>query len=128
MVRRQPRATRTDTLFPYSTLCRSDAVDVLRSEGYYAYDVRPDVGDSEPPTALVRIEPGPRFALAGAHIDWVGAAPDAKAAAAAADALQLKNGAPGRAVDVVAAEGRAVSAVQRLGYADARSTPRQGVV
>src|SRR3546814_1064702 len=25
MIRRPPRSTRTDTLFPYSTLCRSDA-------------------------------------------------------------------------------------------------------
>src|SRR3546814_8413812 len=24
MIRRQPRSTRTDTLFPYTTLCRSD--------------------------------------------------------------------------------------------------------
>src|SRR3546814_7390841 len=88
MVRRQPRATRTDTLFPYSTLCRSDAVAVLRSEGYYAYDVRPDVGDGEPPTALVRIEPGPRFVLAGAHVDWVGAAPDAKRSAEHTSELQ----------------------------------------
>src|SRR3546814_2054902 len=27
MIRRPPRSTRTDTLFPYTTLCRSDGVD-----------------------------------------------------------------------------------------------------
>src|SRR3546814_4592655 len=27
MIRRPPRSTRTDTLFPYTTLCRSDAAD-----------------------------------------------------------------------------------------------------
>src|SRR3546814_19872269 len=30
MIRRPPRATRTDTLFPYTTLCRSD-VDLVTS-------------------------------------------------------------------------------------------------
>src|SRR3546814_4816785 len=28
MIRRPPRSTRTDTLFPYTTLCRSDYVDI----------------------------------------------------------------------------------------------------
>src|SRR3546814_3810142 len=33
MIRRPPRSTRTDTLFPYTTLFRSDAVDIrLRAE------------------------------------------------------------------------------------------------
>src|SRR3546814_4276266 len=30
MIRRPPRSTRTDTLFPYTTLCRSDPVDWSR--------------------------------------------------------------------------------------------------
>src|SRR3546814_7009848 len=30
MIRRPPRSTRTDTLFPYTTLCRSKAVDDAR--------------------------------------------------------------------------------------------------
>src|SRR3546814_7755674 len=30
MIRRPPRSTRTDTLFPYTTLCRSDSVELLR--------------------------------------------------------------------------------------------------
>src|SRR3546814_11066110 len=29
MIRRPPRSTRTDTLFPYTTLFRSDAVDII---------------------------------------------------------------------------------------------------
>src|SRR3546814_13141361 len=29
MIRRPPRSTRTDTLFPYTTLFRSDAIDVV---------------------------------------------------------------------------------------------------
>src|SRR3546814_13275586 len=31
MIRRPPRSTRTDTLFPYTTLFRSDAVDSARA-------------------------------------------------------------------------------------------------
>src|SRR3546814_19062182 len=31
MIRRPPRSTRTDTLFPYTTLFRSQAVDVRRA-------------------------------------------------------------------------------------------------
>src|SRR3546814_7363570 len=30
MIRRPPRSTRTDTLFPYTTLCRSDMLDLAR--------------------------------------------------------------------------------------------------
>jgi len=76
----------------------------------------------------VKITPGPRFLVAGAAIAWVGAAPDAKAQAAAKVALHLKDGEPGRAAEVVGAEGRVVSAVQRLGYADAQTEPREVVV
>src|ERR1700761_7775665 len=40
-----------------------DAITVLRSEGYYAYDVEPDLGDGDTPKPLVKIAPGPRFHL-----------------------------------------------------------------
>src|SRR3546814_13060238 len=32
MIRQPPRSTRTDTLFPYTTLCRSDYFRVIRIE------------------------------------------------------------------------------------------------
>jgi translocation and assembly module TamA len=105
-----------------------DAIAVLRSEGYYAYDVEPDVGDGDAPKALVKISPGPRFVLGPAHIDWIGATPDPAALAAALSALSLIPGQPGRAADVVAAEGRVVAAVQKRGYADAKAQPREVVV
>ena len=105
-----------------------DAISVLRSEGYYAYEVEPDVGEGDAPKAIVRIMPGPRFVLGPAHIDWVGAAPDATAEAAAAVALALNPGQPGRAADVIAAEGRAVAAIRKLGYADVAAQPREVVV
>jgi len=105
-----------------------DAIAVLRSEGYYAYDVQPDVGSDDAPAALVRVSPGPRFLLSKPRIAWVGAPPDPKTQTAAVDALHLREGAPGRAAEVVGAEGRAVSAIQRLGYADAETQPREVVV
>jgi translocation and assembly module TamA len=105
-----------------------DATAVLRSEGYYAYDVEPDVGEGDAPKALVKIAPGPRFVLGPARIEWVGTPPDSAAAQAAQAALALTPGQPGRAADVVAAEGRAVAAIQKRGYADVKTQPRQVTV
>ncbi|MET0271361.1 MAG: autotransporter assembly complex family protein [Phenylobacterium sp.] len=105
-----------------------DAIAVLRSEGYYAYVVEPEVGEGDTPTPVVKVEPGPRFAIAAPKIDWMGEAPDAPVATAANEALKLADGAPGRAADVVGAEGRAVSAVQKRGYADVQAQPREVVV
>jgi translocation and assembly module TamA len=42
--------------------------------------------------------------------------------------MKLKDGDPGRAADVVAAEGRVVAVVEKRGYADAAIEPRQVVV
>jgi translocation and assembly module TamA len=105
-----------------------DAIAVLRSEGYYAYDIEPDVGEGDAPKPLVKIAPGPRFMLGKAGIDWVGPPPDPAAAQAAQAAMALKPGQPGRAADVVAAEGRVVASVQKRGYADAAAKPREVVV
>jgi translocation and assembly module TamA len=105
-----------------------DAIAVLRSEAYYAYEVEPDVGEGDAPKPVVRIKPGPRFLMGPARIDWVGTPPDPAAAATSSLALALPPGAPGRAAEVVSAEGRAVAALQKLGYADARAEPRQVVV
>ncbi|MDE2488154.1 MAG: outer membrane protein assembly factor [Alphaproteobacteria bacterium] len=105
-----------------------DATAVLRSEGYYAAVVQPQVGEGDAPAASVRITPGPRFVLAAPAIEWVGPPPDQTAVQDAEQSLALKPGAPGRAADVVAAEGRAVAAVQKRGYADAKADPRQVVV
>ena len=105
-----------------------DAIAVLRSEGYYAYDVQPDVGEGDAPKALVKIAPGRRFVLGQAHIGWIGALPDPLAVAAAQSAMALRPGAPGRAAEVVAAEGRVVAAVRKHGYADVKAQPREVVV
>lgn len=105
-----------------------DAIAVLRSEGYYAYRVDPDLSDSDPPRPLVTIAPGPRFVLKPPKVVWEGTPPDPESETAAGAALDLAPGAPGRAAEVIAAEGRAVAAVQKRGYADARAEPRDVVV
>jgi len=105
-----------------------DAIAVLRSEGYYAYSVQPEVSEADPPRPLVQITPGKRFVLGEAAITWQGEAPDTGSEAAARKALALTPGAPGRAGDVAAAEGRVVAAMQARGYADAAPEPREVVV
>jgi translocation and assembly module TamA len=120
-----------DTRFEARRRARDAAeavVEVLRSEGYYAYDVEPEVGDGDKPVPRVRVKPGPRFVLAKPAVEWVGTAPEPPDEAAAEKALALKPGAPGRAADVLAGEGRIISALEQKGYADAKAEPRQVVV
>lgn len=105
-----------------------DAIAALRSEGYYAYRVEPDVSEADPPRPLVTIDPGPRFLLAEPAVDWKAPAPTALTQAEALKALQLSPGRPGRAADILAAEGRVVAAVQKRGYADAEAEARDVVV
>ena len=105
-----------------------NAVTVLRSEGYYAYQIDSDIPDGDTPQPVVKIDPGPRFLLADPQLRWIGTPPDPATAAAALGALGLKTGDPGRAAEVVSAEGRAVAAVQKRGYADVKTEPREVVV
>lgn len=105
-----------------------NAVAALRSEGYYAYEVEPDVADSEIPQAILRIKPGPRFMIASPQIAWTGEAPDEDAQTAAAGAMGLAAGAPGRAADILAAEGRIVASARDNGYPDAATGERAVVV
>jgi translocation and assembly module TamA len=104
------------------------ATALLRSEGYYEAQVTPDVSDTDPATATVSVAPGPRFLLAAPAIEWVGSPPPAAAQAGANKAIGLSPGEPGRAIDILAAEARAVVALSTLGYADAAAEPRQVIV
>ena len=105
-----------------------DAIAVLRSEGYYAYVVEPDLGAGEPAQPLVRVSPGEPFLLGAAGLEWQGAAPVPEAEAAVRSAVARAEGARARAIDVVAAEGRAVAALEQRGYADVAAGERRVVV
>jgi translocation and assembly module TamA len=105
-----------------------DAVAVLRSEGYYAYAVEAEVSESDPPRPVVAVVPGPRFFFADPAVEWTGEAPDQETRTEAIDAMELEPGTPGRAAEVVAAEGRIVATVRQSGYADASPDPREVIV
>jgi translocation and assembly module TamA len=104
------------------------AIAVLRSDGYYEYDVEPDIGEGDTPMSIVRVTPGPRFVLGRPRLEWVGGEPDQVTQLAAEAAVRLDPGAPARAADVVSAEGRIVASLQETGYADAVAKPREVVV
>jgi translocation and assembly module TamA len=104
------------------------AVAVLRSEGYYDSEVFPDIGEGDKPQAIVTVEPGPRFHIAHPQVTWVGPPPSPEVVRIGETAMKLKDGDPGRAAEVVAAEGRVIAAVEKRGYADAAIEPREVVV
>jgi translocation and assembly module TamA len=106
----------------------ADVVTVLRSEGYYEATVEPDVGEGDQPASVVKVTPGPRFAIADPQVAWVGAAPKPPVQIAGKAAIGLTLGGPGRSADVIGAEGRVVAAVRKRGYADAKADPRQVTV
>ncbi len=104
------------------------AMAVLRSEGYYDAIVEPDIGDGDQPVAFIAVTVGPRTNLVAPVIAWQGAPPDAASRTTAEAAIKLNAGQPGRAADVLAAEGRIVATLHEHGYADAAAAPREVVV
>ena len=101
---------------------------LLRSEGYYQATLEDMVEGEDTPVAVVSVIPGPRFLLGPPAVEWIAPDPDRAAAAAAAAEVGIKAGEPGRAVDVIAGEGRIVAGLTRRGYADASTQPRRVVV
>jgi len=106
----------------------ADIVALLRSEGYYAATVEPDVTGGDAPRPVVRVTPGPRFHFQDPAVEWLAPPPEPPDAAAGVGAMALRGGTPGRAPDVLAAEGRIVAEIRGRGYADAASRPRQVIV
>lgn len=104
------------------------ATALLRSEGFYQPTVEDVVEGEENPSAIIDVMPGPRFLLVEPAIQWIAPEPAAEAATAVRGEIGLKAGDPGRAVDVIAAEGRIIAGLTRRGYADAAAQPRRVVV
>lgn len=105
-----------------------NAEALLRSEGYYQAVIEEVVEGESPPRAVIVVTPGPRFALEQPRVDWLETPPDDQTALAMLSTVQVEPGAPGRAADVIAMEGRIVSGLNRRGYADASAGPRRVVV
>jgi translocation and assembly module TamA len=110
------------------------AVAVLRSEGYYAGEAASDLGDRDDedgdavPRAVITVTTGPQFRIARPTIEWQETAPSPEVQSAGTLAMALRRGQPGRAQDVLAAEGRILSAIVQQGHADAEALPREVVV
>lgn len=101
---------------------------LLRSEGYYQPVLEDVVEGEEAPVAVVNVTPGPRFELAEVQVLWADTRPDPETEAAVQADIRLVPGQPGRAADVISAEGRLVAGLARRGYADAAARPRRVVV
>lgn len=101
---------------------------LLRSEGYYQPTLEDAVEGDETPVTVVSVVPGPRFLLTQPTITWAAPAPDTTTDGLIQQQIGLKPGDPGRAVDVIAAEGRIVAGLSTYGYADAVAQPRRVVV
>ena len=101
---------------------------LLRSEGYYQPTLQDDVEGEEKPVAIVTVTPGRRFELSETKVNWVAPVPDPVSQSVATADLGLKPGEPGRAADILDAEGRIVASLTREGYADAKAEPRRVVV
>lgn len=106
----------------------NSAEALLRSEGYYQPTLEDDVVGEEAPVAVVRIVTGPRFLLADYGLNWTLPPPDQATDTALRSEVGLTTGDPGRAVDVIAAEGRIIAGLTRRGYADASAEPRRVIV
>lgn len=101
---------------------------LLRSEGYYQSVLDDLVEGEETPIAIVSVDPGPRFLFASPGIQWIGQEPSEEVVRTALEDLDLESGTPGRAADVIAAEGRIIASLTDQGYPDATVQPRRVVV
>jgi len=101
---------------------------MLRSEGYYQPVLEDAVEGEETPVAIVQVTPGRRFALGEIEVLWTAPPPDPVTETAVRGEIGLTPGEPGRAADVISAEGRIVAGLTRRGYADAAAEPRRVVV
>jgi len=101
---------------------------LLRSEGYYQPTLEDIVEGEQTSVAIVNVTPGRRFLLGEPAVNWIDPAPAPDVAQAVIDGIGLKPGDPGRAVEVIAGEGRLIAGLTRRGYADAVTQPRRVVV
>lgn len=104
------------------------AIALLRAEGYYQPTVEDIVEGEETASAIIEVMPGPRFLLSEPTVQWSEPAPPAQVTIEVTRDIGLLAGDPGRAVDVISAEGRIIAGLSRRGYADAVAQPRRVVV
>ncbi|MBN8552631.1 MAG: outer membrane protein assembly factor [Caulobacterales bacterium] len=106
----------------------NSALAVLRSEGYYAAVIEDEIEGETPPVAVIAVTTGERFAVSAPEVEWIAPEPDPTTMTRAEAVLGLQSGQPGRAADVIAAEGRVVARLAELGFPDATAGQRRVVV
>ena len=108
---------------------------VLRSEGYYDPKIdaridedapKGDPGKTPPLQPVIMLDPGPRYTIGNAKVDFVGGIHDQADQARAQ--LDLPEGAPAVAAEVVAAGLRVTNWLQQHGYPEAAITDRKVTV
>lgn len=109
-----------------------DAFDLaeatLRSEGRYGSVITTSLTDGDVPQVILTLDPGPEFGFADPKVEWIGPLPQLGAKLAGEASMGLQLGAPGRAAEVINAEGRILAAVEKRGYADVKALPREVIV
>jgi translocation and assembly module TamA len=106
----------------------NSAEALLRSEGYYQPVLEDIVEGEETPVAIVSVDPGRRFVLTDPAIQWDAPEPAPDVTGTALAETALTPGDPGRAAEVIAAEGRIIASLTRQGYPDAAVQPRRVLV
>jgi translocation and assembly module TamA len=104
------------------------AEQLLRSEGYYDYSIETDIIEGDHPQGAVKITLGDRTRIGQTNITWRQHTPDEDSIKAAFEAMELKSGAPARAADVLAGQGRIIATLEGRGYADSAAEPPDVVV
>lgn len=96
----------------------------LNSRAYYAAELTPGVTDGEMPVPTVTIAPGPQFLIGQITVSYA----DADMAAGVQDDVRMALALMGRQLalpdDIIAAERRALKALQAAGYGEAVVAPR----
>ncbi|WP_300381372.1 autotransporter assembly complex family protein [Henriciella sp.] len=88
----------------------------LNSIGHYDPEIDLSIEDTEPPEAILRVDPGPRFALGRVAVTFTGAPPVEDTASRIRSELPVKQGQPAIPSQVIDAERWIVSRLREDGY------------
>ena len=100
---------------------------VLNANGYFAPTIDETVDPGPPPRAILDIDPGPHFEVAGIALTYRGEPPSEDAKSAARRALTLEVGDVALPTQVLGQEQLIRAALRRAGYPDAAVTGRDTV-
>lgn len=106
----------------------ANVIELLKSEGYYQAVVVPEVPDTEPARAILKVEIGPRFSIANSQIIFDGEAPDETTKNKVISQIESANNKDARAEEIISTESKALGEALASGYADATTLSRRVIV